>query len=198
MPPMLLNSASIYAVSFAPQQVPIVNELYIWPCDGTKLQHAKMNSFFCTQCHVTFDKLWLFRGTQNNSPFMGSLEIFACWKTSHETHSVGDFQCELCSFRGLSSRDLGYHLLEHAGDRNVCPLCGRTFVQRSGLRTHFRSHTRERPFACGECDERFSYKHVLRDHQLMHAGIKPYTCPICKKGFVQKSNMKLHCMSHKM
>ncbi|GFW75484.1 zinc finger and SCAN domain-containing protein 5B [Trichonephila clavipes] len=124
----------------------------------------------------------------------------ASWNAIPETpqgNSNSVFQCELCPFRSLSSRDLGNHLLEHADDRNVCPLCGRAFVQRSGLRTHFRIHTKERPFACGECDERFSYKHVLRDHQLLHAGIKPYSCPYCKKGFVQQSNMKLHLVKHK-
>ncbi|XP_077346045.1 uncharacterized protein LOC143989659 isoform X2 [Lithobates pipiens] len=80
--------------------------------------------------------------------------------------------------------------------RFSCPECRKCFSVKSGLYTHQRSHTGEKPYSCPECRKCFSQKSHLYKHQRCHTGEKPYSCPECGKCFSVKSNLYTHQRSH--
>ncbi|XP_076992223.1 sal-like protein 3 [Tamandua tetradactyla] len=50
----------------------------------------------------------------------------------------------------------------------VCNICGKAFACKSALEIHYRSHTKERPFACTICSRGCSTMGNLKQHLLTH------------------------------
>ena len=126
---------------------------------------------------MVMDYSWIFLGTL--STFQASAEAL-CWR----------LRCEECG-RGFNSpANLDKHVNSvHRGIRPFqCEVCEKRFAQKATLRTHMRTHTREKPYQCEVCERKFADLSTKRKHGCVHDGLKPYSCDVCGKSFSQSGN----------
>ncbi|XP_075543792.1 uncharacterized protein LOC142578274 [Dermacentor variabilis] len=76
--------------------------------------------------------------------------------------------------------------------RLKCVVCRRGFNSRSNLRSHMRTHTLEKPFACKFCGRSFSQSSTLRNHLRLHTGERPYKCLVCQRAYSQLAGLRAH------
>ncbi|XP_066450285.1 gastrula zinc finger protein XlCGF57.1-like [Eleutherodactylus coqui] len=77
-----------------------------------------------------------------------------------------------------------------------CSECGKCFAKKAKLAAHVRVHTGEMPFSCTECGKGFATTRDLVIHERIHTGEKPFSCAECQKCFAQKSNLLRHQRIH--
>ena len=74
--------------------------------------------------------------------------------------------------------------------------CGKKFYTHSEFIRHMRTHTGEKPFACGECDKKFSLKTNLTRHAIIHTRERLFSCKECGKNFSLKESLTRHERTH--
>lgn len=83
----------------------------------------------------------------------------------------------------------------------VCdgPNCNKSFVQKTHLDIHRRTHNGAKPYVCTKdnCGLTFSQRGNLKTHMRRHTGEKPFSCRLCGKTFAQRGNVRSHEETHK-
>lgn len=74
----------------------------------------------------------------------------------------------------------------------MCPL---TFLTKSEMQIHSKSHTEAKPHKCPHCSKTFANASYLSQHLRIHLGIKPYHCSYCENSFRQLSHLQQHTRS---
>lgn len=70
-----------------------------------------------------------------------------------------------------------------------CGQCGKVFQKLYNLKSHMRTHLREKPYACLVCGKTFARSHDMRRHQLLHEGKKNFKC----EGYLKDGVTKWGC-----
>ena len=130
--------------------------------------------------------------TEPHKPSQNKLfECKTCGKTYGSKSSVnrhmatcGTFKCAECEKTFFTKAELNGHRFKSHGSKNdfQCSQCGKGFMYLTGLESHQRIHTDDKPFECETCSEKFITKGALRCHSLKHLE-KRVICEICGRKF---------------
>ncbi|XP_015237170.1 PREDICTED: zinc finger protein 121-like [Cyprinodon variegatus] len=107
------------------------------------------------------------------------------------------FQCDICGRSYMNKSTMKRHYRSHTGEKHfTCTTCGKSFSQNCDLNSHIRTHTGERPFPCKTCGKSFSKVHNLKAHIRTHTGERPFPCMTCGKSFSCTRSLKDHIRTH--
>ncbi|CAL4082750.1 unnamed protein product, partial [Meganyctiphanes norvegica] len=70
--------------------------------------------------------------------------------------------------------------------------CDKNLSQKSHIKNHMRSHTRQKPYICSNCDRNCSYDSSIKSYLRKNTGEKSYKCSHCDKVFISISDFKCH------
>ncbi|KAG7298313.1 hypothetical protein JYU34_017912 [Plutella xylostella] len=138
--------------------------------------HCKTPRYQCPYCKIRFTKY----DDRNNHMSEKHNEKAVAYKCEHcdSTFSTTtkrfvhnrrqhcplerSFKCDFCEWQFKTKYELGRHRTKHTGERPFrCSVCPKTFVRRTALAVHLRTHE---DFKCGLCEARFTQKSLLHSH----------------------------------
>lgn len=106
-----------------------------------------------------------------------------------------------------SNNNFNYHFLSPPQEaypkelpkRFPCTQCHKSFSRSHHLKSHMRTHTGERPFACDLCQRSFAkHSDLTRHKQFVHGSVTTfYICEECGRTFSRKDHLKSHLLTHK-
>uniref|UniRef100_A0A3Q3G521 Zinc finger protein 362b n=1 Tax=Kryptolebias marmoratus TaxID=37003 RepID=A0A3Q3G521_KRYMA len=109
------------------------------------------------------------------------------------------YRCKVCPLTFLTKSEMQIHSKSHTEAKpHKCPHCSKTFANASYLSQHLRIHLGIKPYHCSYCENSFRQLSHLQQHTRIHTGDRPYKCahPGCEKAFTQLSNLQSHQRQH--
>ncbi|KAM3955642.1 uncharacterized protein ACR2FA_010441 [Aphomia sociella] len=106
-------------------------------------------------------------------------------------HARPAHRCAVCGERHATLGKLRNHLKKHA-ERQKCDQCGKTFRDRTSLRTHLFIHRGEKEYGCPKCDKRFLFKKAMQVHLVTHEAPAHLYCLQCDMNFKNSMSYYQH------
>ena len=123
----------------------------------------------------------------------------------HFTYSILSFSTEIFSSKNTTINACEYtksssvqsfdnHLISNPSflDPYVCPLCGKSYQSRTGLKFHLDVHHNDKQVGCPLCSKTFSRQFCMTRHLRMVHNMK--ICPLCNCPF-ELSHINAHILS---
>uniref|UniRef100_A0A182LXE0 C2H2-type domain-containing protein n=1 Tax=Anopheles culicifacies TaxID=139723 RepID=A0A182LXE0_9DIPT len=107
------------------------------------------------------------------------------------------FPCPHCDKTFVIRSRMKAHLKTHSARKDhTCDVCGSAFVNKGLLKRHRRSlHSTDLLFECKLCSKKFAVVEKLKIHQRVHTGERPFECSFCPRTFLHFSDRKRHEMA---
>lgn len=172
--------------------------------ESTEALHKHLKSTHIQHLHIppgTRDFFCCWEGCTKSELTRGHLHRHTQAHSNYAPHS-----CDLCSCTFKTADQLKAHKasnVHNGGNKNfVCPHpgCGKAFALKDALKTHQRTHTKEKPYVCQTCGTAFPdssnrTKHRKARHESAAAVPCPFY-PTCGYRDSLKSGMEKHCRAH--
>lgn len=176
--------------------------------------HSEKPTYPCSKCEKSFSNSIALKAhldTLHTEYFDATKTGFAC-KICNETtptkplilHHINTkhlhittLLCDMCGKSFMNESGLRAHLLTHNDDKPfMCQICSKSFKLSSTLKAHIKTHSEEKRYVCDECGKAFKKNCTLLEHKKHHAGEYSFECNICSKKFVSKSACNSHIKTH--
>lgn len=145
-------------------------------------EHAERDSFQCRNC------LYLAKNRED----LREHKQKSCAARTFECGDCGSYFF-LLLFLGP---DMASIMTSDSNTINFVILPGKTFLRKTTLTTHQRTHTNERRYACQFCDKSFLQSIDLNNHTRTHTQERPFSCGLCGKAFKTLSQRNDHVETH--
>lgn len=111
---------------------------------------------------------------------------------------TSEFKCPFCNYKSKNKTSVKQHIRTHTKEKPFkCGVCQKAFSQKAGVQQHMRSHSEVKPWKCQYCDSSFKAQNTLLTHiSMTHKKLKPYKCRECHQSFGHISNLKTHMRTH--
>ena len=112
----------------------------------------------------------------------------------YKSHFDIQFKCSACSMYFETQQLLDSHNALRHSQNQICPYCGKCYIQKSALNEHTRiKHEGSAKMAiCNICNKQFHRVGHLQDHLNTHYGRATHKCPKCKNAYHNSSSLKRH------
>ena len=102
--------------------------------------------------------------------------------------------CELCTFRGASKRELRLHTTsKHGRQKLQCSMCNFSTTSNPHMKKHSKEiHGTPYDHVCDLCGRDYPTKSYLESHKIVHSDVKGVKCNLCIFETKQISSIRIH------